>query len=58
MRTSLRVQHVGSDSEQRRAARVAKYLEADPDGVFPTGHGGLDDTPTELVPWVGRRDPR
>jgi glycosyltransferase involved in cell wall biosynthesis len=56
MRTSLRLQHVGSSDEERRSARVAKYREADPLGRYPTGHGGLDEIPDQVVPWTDRPD--
>ncbi len=54
VRTSLRIQHWGSGDEARRAARLVKYREADPEGRFPTGHGGLDDPPASLADWIPR----
>lgn len=54
VRTSIRLRHVGAVDHRRMTTRSRKYAEADPDGSFPTGFGGLDQVPTTLVPWVDR----
>ena len=56
VRTSLRMQHWGSSDEVRRAARLVKYRQADPDSRYPTGHGGLDDVPMQVQSWADRPD--
>ncbi len=52
--TTIRVQHLASANEARRAARLRKYAEADPAGEYPTNFGGLDDVPATTVPWPRR----
>jgi glycosyltransferase involved in cell wall biosynthesis len=54
VRTSLRIQHWGSHDDDRRAARIAKYEQADPRGRYPTGFGGVDEVPATVVPWAPR----
>jgi hypothetical protein len=57
VRTTIRVQHLGATNQDMTRARLAKYREADPEGRYPTTHGGLGDAPTgELQEWR-RRDP-
>jgi glycosyltransferase involved in cell wall biosynthesis len=56
VRTTIRVQHLGAASEERRAARLRKYGEADPDGAYPTNFAGLSDSPTgRLALWQPRQ---
>jgi LCP family protein required for cell wall assembly len=54
VRTSIRLQHVGSADEDGRLARLGKYAQADPEGLWPTDFGGLDAVPSRLVPWEPR----
>jgi glycosyltransferase involved in cell wall biosynthesis len=56
VRTNIRLKHFGAASESRRAARLAKYREADPDGEYGTNFGRLAETPEaeELVAWPAR----
>ena len=54
--TTIRLKHFAAASEQRRAARLGKYRQADPDGHYGVNFGGLAETPEqgELVPWPPR----
>ncbi len=55
VRTSIRLQHLGAATEERRLARLAKYRETDPEAEFDTNFGGLDERPPgDLVPWGPR----
>jgi glycosyltransferase involved in cell wall biosynthesis len=55
IRTTIRLQHLSASSDVEIAARAAKYREADPDGAWSTGHGGLDEPPATVVPgWPPR----
>lgn len=55
LRTTIRLRHLAASSEGRRLARLAKYREADPEGEYPTGFGGLDERPgTDLARWGPR----
>ena len=52
--TTIRVRHLAAADEDRRLARLRKYAEADPGRRYPTNFGGLDEPPTETVPWPKR----
>ena len=53
--TTIRVQHFGASSEERRTERLAKYRAADPDELYPVEFGGLaDPPPAELARWGPR----
>ncbi len=54
VRTTIRVRHLGAADDAAVAARVRKYLEADPAGEYPTDFGGLDAPPRVTVPWCER----
>jgi glycosyltransferase involved in cell wall biosynthesis len=56
VRTNIRLKHFAAASEARRAARLAKYREADPDGVYGTNFGRLGEAPEagELAAWTPR----
>jgi len=56
LRTSVRIQHIGSLSDARRQARRAKYAEADPHDDFQQGYEHILDAPRSVEPWP-RRDP-
>lgn len=58
IRTTLRIQHLGSMTEERRANRFQKYLEADPAREFQAEYGHLLHTPdpAELRRWEPRPD--
>jgi glycosyltransferase involved in cell wall biosynthesis len=55
-RTTIRLQHVGSLTAERRLARFEKYIEADPDRAFHQDYGHLlyDPPPGELRRWEPR----
>jgi glycosyltransferase involved in cell wall biosynthesis len=54
VRTSLRIQHLGSATEERRHARFAKYREADPERAFQGDYSHLLAEPGELTRWSAR----
>lgn len=56
VRTNIRLKHYAAATEQRRAARLAKYAQADPDAEYGTNFGGLAQVPDpgELVAWTPR----
>lgn len=56
VRTTLRLQHFGSLTPERRLARFVKYLEADPNRHFHADYGHLltDVAPAELRRWSAR----
>jgi glycosyltransferase involved in cell wall biosynthesis len=56
IRTTLRIQHLGGMTTERRLARFAKYLEADPHRVFQSDYTHLleEPAPTELRGWRPR----
>lgn len=56
VRTTLRIRHLGAVDDERMLARLAKYRDADPDGVWSTSFGGHDAVPQRTVPWW-RRSP-
>ena len=54
VRTSIRLQHLAAQTEERRLARLEKYHEADPARVYRTNFGGLDERPRRLARWEPR----
>ncbi len=56
LRTTLRIQHLGGMTEERRSNRFQKYLEADPAREFQAEYGHLLHTPApgELRRWEPR----
>lgn len=54
IRTTLRIQHVGSLTEQRRVARFAKYEEADPQTEFQSDYHNLLTPPVDIRAWKPR----
>lgn len=55
-RTTIRIQHYGSATPERRMARFEKYAEADPERRFQADYAHLlhDPAPSELVRWRPR----
>jgi glycosyltransferase involved in cell wall biosynthesis len=55
-RTTLRIQHFGSLTADRRVARFEKYLEADPDRTYQSDYRHLlyHPAPSELLRWHPR----
>jgi glycosyltransferase involved in cell wall biosynthesis len=54
VRTTIRIQHLSSLTEERRAARYAKYREADPDLKFQGDYENLLRAPGALRDWAAR----
>jgi len=54
LRTTVRIQHLGSVTEERREARYAKYREADPDNEFQHSYRDLLSVPEEIGTWPAR----
>ena len=54
VRTTIRIQHLSSLTEERRRARHAKYREADPDLAFQRDYENLLRAPGALRPWAAR----
>jgi hypothetical protein len=55
IRTTIRVQHLGSRDDEARLARLAKYGEVDPEGRYRKDYGRLGEVPTgELPEWKPR----
>jgi glycosyltransferase involved in cell wall biosynthesis len=56
IRTTLRIQHFGSLTADRRVARFEKYLEADPNRTYQSDYRHLlyNPAPTELLRWQPR----
>jgi glycosyltransferase involved in cell wall biosynthesis len=54
LRTTIRIQHVASLTADRRAARFAKYREADPDVEYQDGYDHLLDAPVDVVAFPAR----
>ena len=53
--TTIRVQHLGAADRDALRARLRKYAEADPEGRWGTGYGGLDAPPVQVQPgWPPR----
>jgi glycosyltransferase involved in cell wall biosynthesis len=53
-RTTLRIQHLASLTEEDRRARVAKYREADPGRVYQADYANLLAPSTRLRDWWDR----
>ena len=53
-KTTLRIQHLSSLTEARRAARYQKYRESDPDCIFQGTYEHLLNPPTNLKTWSNR----
>jgi glycosyltransferase involved in cell wall biosynthesis len=47
LKTTLRIQHLGSLTPDRRLARFEKYLEADPDRTYQASYGHLLHSPAD-----------
>jgi glycosyltransferase involved in cell wall biosynthesis len=54
LRTSIRIQHLGSLDQERREARRAKYAEADPGDEFQEGYDHILDAPGRVERWRHR----
>ncbi|HLB62684.1 MAG TPA: glycosyltransferase [Actinomycetota bacterium] len=54
VRTTVRLQHFAASSEDRIETRLTKYREADPEGVYPVGFGGLHAPPHQVEEWEPR----
>ncbi|MGH2684650.1 MAG: glycosyltransferase, partial [Actinomycetota bacterium] len=54
VRTTLRIQHLAGATEERRAERYRKYVEADPDRAFQADYEDLLAEPRELIRWSPR----
>jgi len=57
IRTTIRVQHLGVATEERRLGRLAKYREADPRGRYGTDLSALSRRPPGDLPVWRRRPP-
>jgi glycosyltransferase involved in cell wall biosynthesis len=54
LRTTIRIQHLAGLTAERRAARFAKYEEADPNNAFQHSYRDLLELPTGVLPWQPR----
>jgi glycosyltransferase involved in cell wall biosynthesis len=54
LRTTIRIQHVSSLTAQRRAARLQKYREADPELAYQVGYDHLLDEPADVLDFEAR----
>ena len=54
LRTSVRIQHIGSIDDDHRRARRQKYLEADPGDEFQEGYEHILDPPRRVETWAPR----
>jgi UDP-N-acetylmuramyl pentapeptide synthase/glycosyltransferase involved in cell wall biosynthesis len=54
LETTLRIQHVGNLTEERRRLRFSKYEEADPNREFQSAYGHLLAPPARVLPWRPR----
>lgn len=54
VKTTLRIQHLSSLDDARRAARFQKYLEADPGNRFQGSYRHILDAPRYARPWLPR----
>jgi glycosyltransferase involved in cell wall biosynthesis len=52
--TTLRIQHLGGSTAERRAARFKKYEEADPERQFQADYSNLLSEPPDIVAWEPR----
>lgn len=55
--TTIPLLHAGAIDEPGITAHVRKYAEADPEGRWPVGFGGLAGPPEQLVPGLPVRPP-
>jgi glycosyltransferase involved in cell wall biosynthesis len=53
-RTTVRIQHLGGATEERRRDRYRKYREADPGGDWQSDYSHLLEPPGALRPWAPR----
>jgi glycosyltransferase involved in cell wall biosynthesis len=53
-RTTVRIQHLGGATEERRRDRYRKYREADPGGDWQSDYAALLEPPRALRPWEPR----
>lgn len=54
LRTTIRIQHIGGQTEARRRARFDKYREADPEKAFQTDYSNLLAAPQYVSDWEPR----
>ncbi|HEX3834064.1 MAG TPA: glycosyltransferase, partial [Solirubrobacteraceae bacterium] len=54
LETTLRIQHVGNLTEERRRLRFSKYEEADPKREYQSTYGHLLAPPARVLPWQPR----
>jgi glycosyltransferase involved in cell wall biosynthesis len=54
LKTTIRIRHAASISEERRARRFHKYAEADPERDFQPNYSNLLASPGDLKPWEAR----
>lgn len=54
VRTTLRIQHLGGATAERRRARFEKYRQADPDNDYQADYDNLLREPGELLRWEPR----
>ncbi|HVM11885.1 MAG TPA: glycosyltransferase, partial [Actinomycetota bacterium] len=54
LRTTVRIQHLSSLTEERRRARYAKYVEADPERAYQPDYKHLLDEPGRVRAWKPR----
>ena len=54
--TTVRIQHLGGSTEDRREERFAKYAEADPGNEFQADYSNLLTAAGEANPWEPRPD--
>ena len=54
LRTTIRVQHLGSSTPERSRARYQKYVEADPAGHSEGAYEKLLQESDEVIPWEQR----
>lgn len=52
--TTIRLQHLGGSTPERRTRRFHKYREADPEREFQADYGNLLEPPGELSSWQPR----
>lgn len=53
-KTTFRIQHLSSLTEERRVARYSKYREADPDCLFQDSYQHLLNAPKNIQTWSDR----
>ncbi len=53
-RTTVRIKHLAGLDEGRRAARVAKYAEADPESRWQADYAALSRPPGDVREWLRR----